>query len=86
MFILFFFFTECINKLTAIVTQPTSRSPESEFATDNAISAIGKICELHPDAVNSAQILAGWLSYLPLKKDVEEAKLVHGQLCRLLEA
>ncbi|KAL4554710.1 hypothetical protein LXL04_037312 [Taraxacum kok-saghyz] len=54
-------------------------------AYDNAVSAHGKICQFHRDSINAAQIVPAWLNCLPLKGDLIEEKVVHDQLCSMVE-
>ncbi|KAJ0606051.1 putative armadillo-like helical, importin beta family [Helianthus annuus] len=55
------------------------------MAYDNAVSALGKICQFHRDSIDSAQIIPAWLSCLPIKGDLIEAKVVHELLCSMVE-
>ncbi|GJW52243.1 importin-5-like protein [Tanacetum coccineum] len=55
------------------------------MAYDNAVFALGKICQFHPDSIDSVQIILAWLSCLPIKGDVIEAKAVHELLCSMVE-
>ncbi len=38
-----------------MVTQPTALSAENIMATDNAVSALGKICEHQRDSIDGSQ-------------------------------
>ncbi|KAF2288178.1 hypothetical protein GH714_004837 [Hevea brasiliensis] len=49
------------------------------------VRALGKICQFHRDRIDSAQVVPAWLSCLPIKSDLIEAKLVHDQLCSMVE-
>lgn len=72
--------------LVAVVTAPTARDDDSESASDNAISALGKMMLHRADVLAaSPSILDTWLSYLPLRADMDEAVIVHAQLCSLVE-
>ncbi len=53
-------------------------------ATENAISAVTKICK-HIDSVGREEILPLWLSWLPVVEDKEEAPHVYDYLCDLIE-
>ncbi|CAM6081611.1 unnamed protein product [Calypogeia fissa] len=76
---------EALARLNAVVSQPSAASPENIMATDNAVSALGKICEFQRDSIDAAQVVPAWLSCLPLKNDMVEAKIVHEQLCVMVE-
>ncbi|KAM0044288.1 putative armadillo-like helical, importin beta family [Helianthus debilis subsp. tardiflorus] len=55
------------------------------MAYDNAVSALGKICQFHRDSIDSTHIIPAWLSCLPIKGDLIEAKVVHELLCSMVE-
>ncbi|KAL4345112.1 hypothetical protein AHAS_Ahas11G0245800 [Arachis hypogaea] len=55
------------------------------MAYDNAVSALGKICQSHRDSIDFAQVIPAWLNYLPIEGDLIEAKVVHDQLCSMVE-
>ncbi|KAG2671458.1 hypothetical protein I3760_14G137000 [Carya illinoinensis] len=59
--------------------------PDNVMAYDNAVSALGKICQFHRDSIDSAQVVPAWLNCLPIKGDLIEAKVVHEQLCSMVE-
>ncbi|KAK9810031.1 hypothetical protein WJX72_003666 [[Myrmecia] bisecta] len=77
---------EAIANLVAVISAPNARSDDDEMATDNAISSLGKILEHHPSMVDGAALGATWVNSLPLTSDVVEAKAVHAQLVRFIEA
>ena len=77
---------EATGKLMGLLSQPDARAESNEDATDNAVSALGKICLKHADATDVSQVLPHWLEYQPLKADLEEAAVCHNQLCALLES
>ncbi|KAI5065336.1 hypothetical protein GOP47_0020031 [Adiantum capillus-veneris] len=76
---------EALEKLKVVISQPTAFQSENAMATDNAVSALGKICEFHRDVIDAAQVVPAWLSCLPIRTDLVEAKVVHEQLCSLME-
>ena len=54
-------------------------------ATENAISAITKICRHVETGVPMETILPLWFSWLPVVEDKEEAPHVYSYLCELIE-
>ncbi len=54
-------------------------------AKDNAVSALGKIIKFQSATVDASSLIPNWLSLLPLKNDVEEAKLMNELLTDLLQ-
>ncbi|KAG0582851.1 hypothetical protein M758_3G093200 [Ceratodon purpureus] len=76
---------DALVRLNNTISQPTSRSTDNIMATDNAVSALGKICEHQRDSIDGANVVPAWLGCLPLKGDLVEAKIVHEQLCSMVE-
>ncbi|CAN7005786.1 unnamed protein product [Brassica rapa subsp. trilocularis] len=76
---------EALSRLNVVIQQPNARQSENAMAYDNAVSAVGKICLFHRDSIDSSQVLPAWLNCLPLSNDVIEAKVVHDQLCSMVE-
>ncbi|KAJ0941466.1 putative TOG domain, importin beta family [Helianthus annuus] len=76
---------EALSRLNVVIRHPNALQPENVMAYDNAVSALGKICQFHRDSIDSAQIIPAWLSCLPIKGDLIEAKVVHELLCSMVE-
>ncbi|KAL6506577.1 hypothetical protein OROGR_024758 [Orobanche gracilis] len=76
---------EALSRLNAVIRHPNALQPENVMACDNAVSALGKICQFHRDSIDSAQVVPAWLSCLPIKGDLVEAKVVHDLLCSMVE-
>ncbi|WMV56475.1 hypothetical protein MTR67_049860 [Solanum verrucosum] len=76
---------EALARLYVVLRHPNAVQPENIMAYDNAVSALGKICNFHRDSIDSAQVIPAWLNYLPIKDDLIEAKVVHDQLCSMVE-
>ncbi|KAJ9131896.1 hypothetical protein P3X46_034799 [Hevea brasiliensis] len=76
---------EALSKLNVVISDPSAHLPDNVMAYDNAVSALGKICQFHRDSIDAAQVFPAWLSCLPIKSDLIEAKLVHDQLCSMVE-
>jgi len=75
------------NKLVQIIECEDALDDENIGVTENAVSAIGTISS-NSDLVGgkSAILFKKWLAMLPLKSDEAEARVVHRQLCDLIEA
>ena len=85
------FLLTLVPKLMALVTDPSAGEEDNEGVTENGLFAIGTILS-NPayrtyswGGVLPAQVASVWLRGLPLKADVQEAKLAHAQLCSLAE-
>ena len=67
-----------------IIEAPTSFDEAEASASDNAVSALGKLCR-RSEAI-AAGALPRWLAKLPLQADREEARAVHKTLVDMCEA
>ncbi|KAM1802697.1 hypothetical protein ACFX12_028759 [Malus domestica] len=76
---------EALSRLNAVIQHPNAQQSENVMAYDNAISALGKISQFHRDSIDAAQVIPAWLNCLPIKGDLVEAKVVHEQLCSMVE-
>uniref|UniRef100_A0A2P2MRU0 Importin beta-3 n=2 Tax=Rhizophora mucronata TaxID=61149 RepID=A0A2P2MRU0_RHIMU len=76
---------EALARLDVVIQDPSAKQPDNVMAYDNAVSALGKICQHHRDRINSAQVIPAWLNCLPITGDLIEAKVVHEQLCSMVE-
>ncbi|XP_071991564.1 importin-5 [Engystomops pustulosus] len=80
------FCTEALPLLVGVIQAPDSKTKENVNATENCISAVGKIMKYRPDCINVDEVLPHWLSWLPLHEDKEEAVHTFNFLCDLLES
>ncbi|XP_055020166.1 importin-5 [Boleophthalmus pectinirostris] len=80
------FCKEAIPRLVGVIQAPDSRSKENVNATENCISAVGKVMRFQPEWVNVNEVLPHWLCWLPLKEDKEEAVHTFDYLCDLIES
>ena len=72
--------------MTAIQSDDAKEDMAALNATENAISAVTKICKyLESNIVPLDQVLPLWLSWLPVTEDKEEAPHVYSYLCDLIE-
>uniref|UniRef100_A0A667Z6G0 Karyopherin (importin) beta 3 n=1 Tax=Myripristis murdjan TaxID=586833 RepID=A0A667Z6G0_9TELE len=79
------FCTEAIPLLVGVIQAAESRSKENVNATENCISAVGKVMRFRPECANVNEILPHWLGWLPLNEDKEEAVHTFDFLCDLIE-
>jgi hypothetical protein len=77
-----------LNTLLEIISQPNSRNKTYASSTENAISSVGKIIKFQPQLLGNKlpEVVRLWLSWLPLEIDIIEAKVVHRQLCELIQS
>uniref|UniRef100_A0A7N0ZTG6 Importin N-terminal domain-containing protein n=1 Tax=Kalanchoe fedtschenkoi TaxID=63787 RepID=A0A7N0ZTG6_KALFE len=76
---------ESLSRLNGVISHPNALHPDNIMAYDNAVSALGKICQFYRSSINGSQIVPAWLGCLPIKGDLIEAKVVHEQLCAMVE-
>lgn len=76
---------EALTRLNVVIGHPNALRSENVMAYDNAVSALGKICQFHRESIDATQVVPAWLSCLPIKGDLIEAKVVHDQLCSMVE-
>jgi hypothetical protein len=79
---------QAAQRLVMTIEQPNSRSKVNITATENAVAALGHVCEKHETALGSAaeRCWQLWLSRLPIKEDEEEGQVTHAQLLRLVQS
>lgn len=79
--------SEVVSVIHAIINSPTAREEDNAFATDNGVSALGKIILYQPEALaaNRAAAVGMFVGYLPVTTDEEEGIKVHACLCSLIE-
>eukprot|EP00258_Populus_trichocarpa_P032650 XP_024448669.1 importin-5 [Populus trichocarpa] len=79
------FLKGAVSALNAVMGHPNALQMEYVMAHDTAVSALGKILQFHREKLKAEKVLRIWLGHLPLKNNLEEAKVVHRQLCSLVE-
>ena len=79
---------QAAQRLLMTIEQPNARSKTNLVATENALAALGHVCEKHETALgpNAQRCWDLWVSRLPLKEDEEEGQITHAQLLRLVKA
>jgi len=78
--------SQALPRLAQIIQDPEARSETNISATENAISAVGKIIKFCPSAINPSEVVPMWISWLPIWEDKDEMDSVYGLLCDLLES
>ncbi|XP_064960418.1 uncharacterized protein LOC135651258 [Musa acuminata AAA Group] len=76
---------EALSRLNNVIRHPDAMHSDNVMAYDNAVSALGKICQFHRDGIDATKVFPAWLGCLPIKNDLIEAKIVHEQLCSMIE-
>ena len=80
--------SQAVQRLLMTIDQPTAKSEDNLMATENAVAALGHVCEKHETALgpNAQQCWEKWIASLPLKEDEDEGQITHAQLLRLVQA
>lgn len=47
-----------LSRLNVVIQHPNAQQPDNIMAYDNAVSALGKICQYHRDSIDAAQVHA----------------------------
>lgn len=80
---------ECLQKLIQLILAlreylAHNENEETGAAHDNCVSAVSKLLIYYPTIADTKAIWPLWLSWLPLKMDVIEARDVHDRMLHLL--
>lgn len=51
------FSAEALSRLNNVIKHPDALQSDNVMAYDNAVSALGKICQFHRDSIDAAQVL-----------------------------
>lgn len=77
--------TRALPALQQVVEDPEARKLGRIDATENALSAMVKICRIPELGIPLAETVPKFLSWLPMTNDEEEAEYVYAFLCELLQ-
>ena len=66
------------------VKEKKSKVKQFMHAKDNAVSALGKIIKFQSATVDAGSLIPNWLSLLPIKNDIDEAKHMNELLTTFL--
>ena len=67
------------------VKEKKSKVKQFMHAKDNAVSALGKIIKFQSATVDVTSLIPNWLSLLPIKNDLDEAKVMNDFLTNFLQ-
>jgi hypothetical protein len=68
---------QCLGLISKVVTAKDARESDNALATDNAVSSLVKVAKFCGEGLDTESLMKGVLSYLPLRYDDTESKLVH---------
>ncbi|KAA8518343.1 hypothetical protein F0562_015774 [Nyssa sinensis] len=68
---------EALSRLDVVIRHPNARHSDNVMAYDNAVSALGKICQFHREIIDAAQVVKFLLFFMffLLRSTVNGAKL-----------
>ena len=72
---------EVLQRLHRVITTEDSREEENICATENAISALGKVIQYHKKSLDIGSEIQKWISYLPTASKDEETDVIFNQFC-----
>ncbi|CAK7337885.1 unnamed protein product [Dovyalis caffra] len=76
---------EALSALNTSLGHPMAFHRDYILAHDAAISALGEIYLFHKDRINATEVFRTWLSHLPIKNNIVEAKIAHDLLCSVVD-
>ncbi|KAJ3043950.1 hypothetical protein HK097_001614 [Rhizophlyctis rosea] len=78
---------QSLQGLIGAIRRPDGREEENLLATENCVSALGKICKfLGGRGFDTGAVLVEWVKELPVLVDEEEVAFVYGYLLELVES
>ncbi|KAF9365094.1 hypothetical protein BGX34_011434 [Mortierella sp. NVP85] len=75
-----------LTLLFQVIHEHNSRELENVYATENAISAVTKICKFNCSQFDVNTVLPSWVQTLPIVNDEAEAGLTYTYMLDLMEA
>ncbi|KAF9584865.1 hypothetical protein BGW38_004891, partial [Lunasporangiospora selenospora] len=71
--------------LFQLINLPNARAQENVYVTENAISAVTKICRFNDSKFDRVAVLPSWIQSLPIVVDEDEASLTYEFLMDLID-
>lgn len=79
------YFQNVIPSIVQLINHPEARQDDFIMATENGISAIGRILKYCPQIANHQDLLKCWVDWLPIWEDEDEVPFVMEYLLELIE-
>lgn len=79
------YFQSIIPSIVQMINHPEARTDDFIMATENGISAIGRILKYCPQIANYNDLLKCWVDWLPIWEDEAEVPIVMEFLLQLIE-
>jgi hypothetical protein len=59
-----FISTEALSRLYNVIKHPNALDLDNAMAYDNAVSALGKICQFHRDSIDASQVSYAFMHHM----------------------
>lgn len=79
------YFNSIIPNIVQMINHPEARKEDYIMATENGISAVGRILKYCPQLQNYDDLMKCWVNWLPIWEDDAEVPVVMGYLLQLIE-
>ncbi|XP_070033090.1 uncharacterized protein [Nicotiana tomentosiformis] len=73
------------NHLKSVMEHPNAKCPDNIMAYEAAISTCGKLSQFVWEGIYTYKFILLWLSHLPIRCNLDEAKVSHELLCSVME-
>ncbi|CAN4114708.1 unnamed protein product [Withania somnifera] len=73
------------NYFKFLMEHPDAKLPDNITAYEAAVSACGKLCQFVSEGIYTYEFIYLWLYNLPIRCNLDEAKISHEQLCSMIE-
>ena len=82
------FVPDALTLLVANINAPDAKEEDIQPVTDNAVSALSKLCLTFHTAIGEhlEQLIMLVVSHMPVTVDLDEAVIVHEHLCQYLSS
>ncbi|KAJ8526273.1 hypothetical protein K7X08_028750 [Anisodus acutangulus] len=73
------------DHLKTVMEHPNAKSPNNIMAYEAAVSTCGKLNQFVSEGIYTYEFILLWLSHLPIRCNLDEAKISHDLLCSMME-
>ncbi|XP_059307198.1 uncharacterized protein LOC132058844 [Lycium ferocissimum] len=73
------------NHIKTVMEHPNAKNPVNIMAYEAAVSTCGKLNQYVSEGIYTYEFILLWLSHLPIRCNLDEAKISHELLCSMME-
>ncbi|MCD7453686.1 hypothetical protein HAX54_021877 [Datura stramonium] len=73
------------NHLKTVMEHPDAKNPDNIMAYEAAVSTCGKLNQFVSEGIRTYEFILLWLRHLPIRCNLDEAKISHELLCSMME-